>query len=110
MSLFNRFRIRLRKINRKKAHSRTSKFIILFVILSLFTYTGFAMWVQIKSGVELSPTLTTCFYAFCTGELWLLASIKKAKLNNGQKARAYDNEIDNYKGEGNIEDDGEAKG
>jgi hypothetical protein len=110
MSLFNRFKIRLKKINRKKSHSRTSKFIIIFVILSLFTYTGFAMWVQIRSGVELSPTLTTCFYAFCTGELWLLASIKKAKLNNGQKSRAYDNEIDNYKGEGNIEDDGEAKG
>lgn len=109
------FKIRLikDKIKRKKLknHSQTSKIIITFVILSLFTYTGFAMWVQLRSGVELSPTLTTCFFSFCGGELWLLASIKKAKLNNGQKSRAYDTEIENYKGESQAsEDDGEAKG
>lgn len=103
---------KLRK-KKMKSHSRTSKLIIAFVILSLFTYTGLAMWVQIKSGVELSPTLTTCYFAFCTGELWMLATIKKTKINNGQKSRAYDTEIENYKGESHIngeDDNGEAKG
>lgn len=110
------FKIRLikDKIKRKKmkSHSRTSKLIIAFVIISLFTYTAAAIWLQLKIGIEISPTLTTCFYAFCTGELWLLASIKKTKIANGQKARAYDSEIDNYKGEQNItnDDNGEAKG
>ena len=98
------------KKRKMKSHSRTSKFIILFVVLALMAYTGFAMWVQIVSGVELSPTLTTCVFGFCTGELWLLATIKKAKLNNGQKSRAYDSEIDNYKGENSIIDDEESKG
>lgn len=108
------FKIRLikDKIKRKrvKSHSRTSKLIILFVIFSLFSYTAAAIWLQLKIGVEISPTLTTCFYAFCTGELWLLASIKKTKIANGQKARAYDSEINNYKGEDNITNDDEAKG
>lgn len=108
------FKIRLIKDkikrNRVKSHSRTSKLIILFVIISLFSYTAAAIWLQLKIGVEISPTLTTCFYAFCTGELWLLASIKKSKIANGQKARAYDSEINNYKGENNITDDDEAKG
>jgi len=109
------FKIRLIKDkikrNRVKSHSRTSKLIILFVIISLFSYTAAAIWLQLKIGVEISPTLTTCFYAFCTGELWLLASIKKSKIANGQKARAYDSEINNYKGENNItDDDEEAKG
>lgn len=108
------FKIRLikDKIKRRrvKSHSRTSKLIILFVIISLFSYTAAAIWLQLKIGVEISPTLTTCFYAFCTGELWLLASIKKSKIANGQKARAYDSEINNYKGENNITDDEEAKG
>ena len=90
------------KKHRMKSHSRTSKFIIAFVILSLFTYTTAAIWLQLKIGVEVSPTLTTCFFAFCTGELWLLATIKKTKINNGQKARAYDTEIENYKGEANA--------
>lgn len=109
------FKIRLikNKIKRKrmKAHSRTSKFIIAFVILSLFSYTAAAIWLQLKIGVEVSPTLTTCFFAFCTGELWLLATIKKTKIANGQKARAYDTEIENYKGEAHLNhDDNEPKG
>lgn len=102
---FVRSKIKKMKLMR---HSRTSKLIIFFVIASIFTFTGLAMWVQIKTGIELSPTLITCFYAFCTGELWMLASIKKSKLNNGQKSRAYDIEIDNYKHESNpheINDD-----
>ena len=102
------------KIKRRKmkSHSRTSKVIIAFVIVSLFTYTAAAIWLQLKIGIEISPTLTTCFFAFCTGELWLLANIKKTKINNGQKARAYDTEIENYKGEQHItnDDNGEAKG
>ena len=99
------------KRKRMKSHSRTSKLIIAFVIVSLFTYTTAAIWLQLRIGVEVSPTLTTCFFAFCTGELWLLATIKKTKINNGQKARAYDTEIENYKGEAHLpQDDGEAKG
>lgn len=109
------YRIRLIKDkfkrNKMKSHSRTSKLIILFVILSLFSYTTAAIWLQLKIGVEISPTLTTCFYAFCTGELWLLATIKKTKIANGQKSRAYDAEIDNYKGESSIaNEDEESKG
>ena len=109
------YRIRLIKDkfkrNKMKSHSRTSKFIILFVVLALMSYTGFAMWVQIVSGVELSPTLTTCVFGFCTGELWLLATIKKTKIANGQKSRAYDAEIDNYKGESSIvNEDEESQG
>ena len=98
------------KRKRMKSHSRTSKLIIAFVIISLFTYTAAAIWLQLKIGVEISPTLTTCFYAFCTGELWLLASIKKSKIANGQKSRAYDAEIDNYKGESTVNNDEEPKG
>lgn len=65
---------------KKKIH--LTKWIVPFVIVSIFTFTGLAMYVQIVSGVELSATLITCFFAFCTGELWMLASIKKTKINN----------------------------
>ena len=40
------------------------------------------MYVQITTGIELSATLISCFFAFCTGELWMLASIKKAKISH----------------------------
>lgn len=67
----------------KKKKVKTSAWVIPFVIFSLFSFTGIAVYVQIKTGIELSSTLITCFFAFCTGELWMLASIKKSKLRNG---------------------------
>lgn len=71
----------------KKKKAKTKKFhigkwIVPFVILSIFIFTGLAMYVQIVSGIELSPTLIGCFFGFCTGELWMLASIKKKKIVN----------------------------
>ena len=96
-----------KKIKRVK-HSKTSKRIVFFVIASIFTFTGLAMYVQIKSGIELSPTLTTCFYAFCTGELWMLSNIKRSKLKTGQKNEQYSS---NQYGEKTNEDSNdEAKG
>lgn len=64
-----------------KQPKHMSKWIVLFIILSIFTFTGLAIWLQFKTQVELSSTLIVSFYGFCTGELWLLASIKKTKIN-----------------------------
>ena len=65
---------------KKKKH--ISKFIVIFVILSIFSFTGLAIWLQFATSVELSATLITCFFGFCCSELWMLASIKKTKINN----------------------------
>ena len=81
---------RTKKIKRPSfQHSKTSKKIIIFVIASVFVYTGLSMLIQFKTGLEISPTLTTCYFGFCTGELWMLASIKKSKLKSGQKGTDY---------------------
>ena len=66
----------------KKKKFHMSKLIIPFVILSLFSFTGLAIYLQFVIQVELSSTLITCFFAFCTGELWMLASIKKTKIKS----------------------------
>ena len=58
-----------------------SRWIVPFVIISIFGFTGLAVWLQFATNMELSPTLITCFFGFCGGELWMLASIKKAKIN-----------------------------
>ena len=64
----------------KKKKRNMSKWIVPFIIVSIFSSTGLAIYLQFVATVELSSTLITCFYAFCTGELWMLASIKKAKI------------------------------
>ena len=66
----------------KKKKFHMSKLIVPFVILSLFSFTGLAIYLQFMTQVELSSTLITCFFAFCTGELWMLASIKKTKIKS----------------------------
>ena len=78
-------------VKKKKRGTRT--WVIPLVILPIFTFTGVAIWLQYVTGLELSPTLITCFYGFCTGELWLLASITKTKVKN--KENTISNE-DNY--------------
>ena len=81
---------KVKKIKRASFHhSKTSKKIIIFVIASIFAYTSLSMLIQFKTGLEVSPTLTTCYFGFCTGELWMLASIKKSKLKTGQKDTEY---------------------
>lgn len=81
---------KVKKVKRASFHhSKTSKKIIIFVIASIFVYTSLSMLLQFKTGLEISPTLTTCYFGFCTGELWMLASIKKSKLKTGQKDTEY---------------------
>ena len=66
----------------KKKKFHMSKLIVPFVILWIFSFTGLAIYLQFVTQVELSSTLITCFFAFCTGELWMLASIKKTKIKS----------------------------
>ena len=66
----------------KQKKMTLSRLIIPFVIISLFTFTGLAIYLQFVTQVELSATLITCFFGFCTGELWMMASIKKTKIKN----------------------------
>ena len=64
----------------KKKRRSMSRWIVPFVIISIFGFTGLAVWLQYAINMELSSTLITCFFGFCGGELWMLSSIKKAKI------------------------------
>ena len=57
-----------------------SKKLIYLILFSIIIFTIVAIWVQFKTGTELSSTLITCFYAFFGTELVTLASIKKAEM------------------------------
>ena len=70
----------------KKKKIHMSKCIVPFVILSIFGFTGVAIYVQLATNMELSSTLIVSFYGFCTCELWALSSIKKTKIKNENKS------------------------
>ena len=64
---------------RKKKGSGFSKFIITLVIILNVVFTVSVLWIFKDTGTE-PASLIVAWFAFTTGELWLLASVKKAKV------------------------------
>jgi hypothetical protein len=69
--------IKIKKRQKKK--NRFSKFIVTLVILLNVTFTAAVLYVFLNIGNE-PTTLITAWFAFTTGELWMLSSIKKKKI------------------------------
>ncbi len=55
-----------------------SKLIVILLIISIYVYTGIALWIFYSTGIE-PTTLTACFFAAMVGEFTILGMIKKAK-------------------------------
>ena len=65
----------------QKKRGKFSKFIIILVILLNMFFTAAVLYIFLNIGSE--PTiLITAWFTFTTGELWMLASIKKKKEDN----------------------------
>lgn len=59
-----------------------SSAIVSLVILLNVLFAAAVLYVFLQTGSE-PMTLVGCWFAFTTGELWLLASIKKRKIDKG---------------------------
>ena len=59
-----------------------SKFIILTVILLNIIFTAAVLYIFLQTSSE-PAALIAAWFSFTTGELWLLASIKKRKVEKG---------------------------
>ena len=71
--------IKLKK--KQKKQGRFSKFIVSLVIFLNVIFTSAVLYVFLKTGSE-PMTLVGAWFAFTTGELWMLSSIKKKKEDN----------------------------
>jgi len=60
--------------------NKFSKAIVTTVVLLNTIFTAAVLYVFLKVGTE-PATLIGCWFAFTTGELWMLSSIKKTKVN-----------------------------
>ena len=68
---------------KKKPKQRFSKAIVALVVVMNIIFTGTVLYVFLKTGSE-PATLVTVWFAFTTGELWMLSSIKKTKVKKGE--------------------------
>jgi hydrogenase-4 membrane subunit HyfE len=65
-----------------------SKVIVMLIVIMNIWFTVAVLSVFAKTGSE-PVTLVTAFFAFTTGELWLMASIKKTKVSKIQRSDKY---------------------
>jgi hypothetical protein len=63
-----------------KSKNKFSKAIVAAVVLLNTIFTAAVLYVFLKVGSE-PVTLIGAWFAFTTGELWMLSSIKKTKVN-----------------------------
>jgi hypothetical protein len=70
-----------------------SKLIVILVIALNIVFTIAVLFIFYKTGSE-PMTLVGTWFAFTTGELWMLSSIKKTKVHEGKQS-LYSNKIDN---------------
>lgn len=71
--------IKLKK--KQKKQGRFSKFIVSLVIFLNVIFTLAVLYVFFRTGNE-PMTLVGAWFAFTTGELWMLSSIRKRKEDN----------------------------
>lgn len=75
-----------------------SKFVVTLVIALNIIFTAGILYVFMRTGSE-PATLVACWFAFTTGELWALSSIKKRKLQQEDKQQVYKQEGDTNDGD-----------
>lgn len=68
------------KVKKAKKEKSYSKKLLVLIIVAIIGYTIAAFALQFFTQVEISPTLTTAYYAFWSVEIINLTSIKKAKV------------------------------
>lgn len=62
-----------------KSKNKFSKFIVTLVVILNILFTAAVLYIFMRTGSE-PMTLIGCWFAFTTGELWMLSSIKKSKV------------------------------
>lgn len=80
-----------RKSRRKK---HFSDYIVAAAISAIALYTVAAVILQFCGFMEISSTLTTCWFSFWTAEIAALAAIKSGKVKHGDKKTNDENKED----------------
>lgn len=60
--------------------TKVSNIMLIVVITAITLYTAAALYIQYSSGMEVSSTLSTLWYAFWTTEILVLGGIKISKV------------------------------
>ena len=68
---------------KRKAKKKVSNIVLVIACLMIILYTVASLLLQYYTSVEVSPTLTTAWFACWGGELFCLTGIKVSKVIKG---------------------------
>ena len=77
---------------------KVSNILLVVAVLAIVIYTVANLWITYATGMSIDSTLTTCFYAFFSSELFLLAGIRISKVKHGYD-NVSNNELDSLSAE-----------
>lgn len=66
--------------DRKKI--KVTNIMLVIIVIAIVSYALANFWLQYHMGIEMSPTLTTCWFTFWGAEIVSLAGIKVTKVKN----------------------------
>lgn len=72
----------------KTKKRKVSNILLVLICIMIILYTAATFVLQYFTSVEISPTLTTAWFAFWGTELVALAAIKTSKLKHGEQKEA----------------------
>ena len=74
----------------EKVKRKTSNILLAIAVIANISYVVAAIWLQLQTGVEISSTLTTCWFTFWGCEIFVLAGIKVSKVLTERNSGPYE--------------------
>ena len=81
-------------MSKQRQRRRYSKWLVTLIISANMAFTAIVLWLFAQTGHE-PVALIAAFFGFTTGELWLLAGIKKAKIKKEHEGGETHDKLEN---------------
>ena len=85
-----------------KKKTKVSNVMLVIICTMIIVYTAANFALQYFANVEVSPTLTTAWFAFWGTELVALAAIKTTKVKHGKDESSQEEEIENLEDQSGL--------
>ena len=63
----------------EKKEKKITNIMLVISVMAVLGYVVAAFWIQLMTGTEISPTVTTLYFSFWVCEIWNLARIRVSK-------------------------------
>lgn len=74
----------------EKKTRKVSNIMLVIIVIAIVGYFAANLWLQYRFGIEISSTLTTCWFSFWGVEIVSLAAIKHSKVKHSTPEMPYD--------------------